>query len=69
MASDKRKANVGDVIYGRLLWGDGSIVKCKILELDAEISRDAFVVETPSGESAIMLVQSVVNSFDDQSDA
>ena len=53
---------VGDTVNGSILWGDGSIMKCKIYKLDAGISRDAFIVETPSGDHAVMLLQSVVES-------
>lgn len=53
---------VGDMIRGSILWGDGSIMDCRIYKLDAGISRDAFIVETPFGDHAVMLLQSVVES-------
>jgi len=53
---------VGDTVRGSILWGDGSVMECRIYKLDAGISRDAFIVETPSGDHAVMLLQSVVES-------
>lgn len=53
---------VGDTVCGTILWGDRSVMECRIYKLDAGISRDAFIVETPSGDHAVMLLQSVVES-------
>lgn len=56
---------VNNYVLGRLLWGDGEELKCKILQIDAGISRDALVVETPSGGQAIMLESSVIKRYEE----
>lgn len=56
---------VNNYVLGRLLWGDGEELKCKILQTDAGISRDALVVETPSGDQAIMLESSVIKRYEE----
>lgn len=50
---------VGDIVDGKLLWGDGNIIRCEILS-DAGISRDAFIVQTPHGGAGVMLEQSII---------
>lgn len=54
---------INDYVLGRLLWGDGEVLKCKILKLDAGISRDAIIVETPTGDHAIMLESSIIGIY------
>jgi hypothetical protein len=56
---DIESCSVGDIVFGRVLWGDGTIIECKVLKKDAGISRDALVVETKEKNTAIMLYQSV----------
>jgi len=56
---------VNDYVLGRLLWGDGEELKCKILQIDAGISRDAVVVEKPSGDQAIMLESSIIKKYEE----
>lgn len=54
-----KNPKVGDIIDGNLLWGE-DIIRCKIFS-DAGISRDAFIVQTPSGGMGVMLEQSIIS--------
>lgn len=55
---------VNDYVLGKTLWGDGEELKCKIIETDAHISRDAVIVETASGNREIMLESSITKKYE-----
>lgn len=54
---------LGDKVVGKIMWGDGSLQECKIVKTDADISRDALVVELPNGMQAIMLTSTIVERW------